>query len=61
MQFSCKECAAEFEQGSNLKTRMATHPGEVDLFFSNKCWAVFPHSGHRKRHMQTHTGAGFPQ
>ena len=42
MPFSCKERGAELEQGSNLKTHIATHPGEVDLFFA---WAVSPRSG----------------
>ena len=42
MPFSCKECGAEFEQGSNLKTHMATHPGEVDLFFAWSVGQYFP-------------------
>ena len=40
--FSCQECAAEFEQGSNLKTHMATHPGEIDLFLATSVGQYFP-------------------
>ena len=54
--------AAEFSQGSILKTHMATHTGEKKTtFFCKECGAVFPRSGNLKRHMQTHTGAGFSQ
>ena len=53
--------AAEFSQGSTLKTHMATHIGEKTQFFCKECGAVFPQSGNLKRHMQTHTGEGFSQ
>ena len=42
MPFSCKECGAECEQGSNLKTHMATHPGEIDLLFARSVGQYFP-------------------
>ena len=42
MPFSCKECGAEFVQGSNLKTHMATHPGEIDLLFARSVGQYFP-------------------
>ena len=58
MPFSCKECGAEFKQVSNLKTQMATHPGEIYLFFARSVGQYFPEMV-IERHMQTHTGAGF--
>ena len=54
--------AAEFSQGSTLKTHMATHTGEKKkLILCQECGAVFPRSDNLKRHMKTHTGAGFSQ
>ena len=40
MPFSCKECGAEFKQLSNLK--IATHPGEVDLFLLKVLGSISP-------------------
>ena len=60
MPFSCKEWGAEFERVV-IWRHIWQHIHKKYTFFCKECWAVFPGSGHRKRHMQTHTGAGFSQ
>ena len=68
MPFSCKECAAEFEKGSNLKTPKATHPAtSVGHYFPKVVIGrkICKHiqeqdflNDNLKRHMRTHTGKG---